>query len=224
MATAAQILANRANAQRSTGPVSIEGKQNSRFGALTHGLTSKQVVLPHENREEFEQLRAGFMRDYKPANAVEETMVDRIAQAYWRSQRAYAAETAFLANRIESLQEQNPDLDPDAAAALMFIEPAEMARMRLIMRYVNSAERVFNKAVADLQKAQQERRKLLENEEPAEIGFVSQQPESSRGAGFSLPRPDSSGRPDETPSGHEIGETNKHDRSVKLDRDQRYHK
>src|ERR1035441_5914001 len=39
MATPAQITANRANAQKSTGPRSAEGKSASRFNALKHGMT-----------------------------------------------------------------------------------------------------------------------------------------------------------------------------------------
>jgi hypothetical protein len=192
MASTAQTLANRSNAQRSTGPVSIEGKQNSRLNALAHGLSSKQVLLPHENREEYEQLRAELLREYRPANAQEETLVECVAQTYWRRQRAYAAETAFLAHRIEAQQQQNPDLEGDAAMALMFIDPAEMPRMRLIMRYVNSAERAYNKAVADLKKAQEERREAECEQADAEpiseclpspqptVGFVSQTAISSR--------------------------------------------
>jgi hypothetical protein len=38
MATSAQIAANRANAQKSTGPRSAEGKSASRFNALKHGI------------------------------------------------------------------------------------------------------------------------------------------------------------------------------------------
>jgi len=43
MATPAQILANRANAQKSTGPRSVEGKAASRFNALKHGLDVQSV-------------------------------------------------------------------------------------------------------------------------------------------------------------------------------------
>ena len=49
MATAAQIAANRANAQKSTGPRTVAGKQRSRMAALEHGLTAATLVLPHED-------------------------------------------------------------------------------------------------------------------------------------------------------------------------------
>ena len=41
----ARIAANRANAARSTGPKTAEGKEKSRANALKHGLTGSGVVL-----------------------------------------------------------------------------------------------------------------------------------------------------------------------------------
>jgi len=52
MATPAQIAANRTNAQKSTGPRSVEGKAASRFNALKHGMDAKSIVLPNEDGTE----------------------------------------------------------------------------------------------------------------------------------------------------------------------------
>jgi hypothetical protein len=56
MSSPAQILANRANAQESTGPRSAEGKAASRFNALKHGLDARSIVLPGEDPEEYAAL------------------------------------------------------------------------------------------------------------------------------------------------------------------------
>ena len=45
MATAAQIAANQANAQTSTGPRWAEGKSASRFNALKHALAAPTSPL-----------------------------------------------------------------------------------------------------------------------------------------------------------------------------------
>ena len=47
--SAAQISANQANAQKSTGPLSIEGKQKIASNALKHGLFSKNLLLTDED-------------------------------------------------------------------------------------------------------------------------------------------------------------------------------
>ena len=45
MASAAQIVANRANAKLSTGPVTPEGKAKVATNRLSHGLTGRFFLL-----------------------------------------------------------------------------------------------------------------------------------------------------------------------------------
>src|SRR5882757_1256172 len=66
MATPAQINANRANAQKSTGPRSQEGKSVSRFNALQHGLDAKSVIIPGEDPAEYEQLAQDYQAEFRP--------------------------------------------------------------------------------------------------------------------------------------------------------------
>ena len=58
MATQAQINANRANAQKSTGPRSVEGKSASRFNALKHGIDAASIVIPGEDPADYDALAA----------------------------------------------------------------------------------------------------------------------------------------------------------------------
>jgi hypothetical protein len=154
MSATARAIVNRENAQSSTGPKTETGKAASRMNALGHGLTSTTVVLPHENPEAYRAMHRGLVEAHKPANANEAVLVEHVAHAYWRLQRCYAIESAFLENCIAASEEH-----PEAAMANLFIDKAESSRMRLLMRYLGSAERAYNKALADLHKAQAERRK-----------------------------------------------------------------
>jgi hypothetical protein len=52
MATAAQIHANRANAQKSTGPRTAEGKAKVAQNAVQHGLLAQRTIVPN--------IRTGF--------------------------------------------------------------------------------------------------------------------------------------------------------------------
>jgi hypothetical protein len=56
MTSAAQLDANRRNAQKSTGPKSEAGKKHSSENALIHGLTAKRVLLPGEDKALFETM------------------------------------------------------------------------------------------------------------------------------------------------------------------------
>ena len=50
-ASEAQVAANRANAARSTGPETVEGKEASRANAYKHGLTATKVFPEREAAE-----------------------------------------------------------------------------------------------------------------------------------------------------------------------------
>ena len=161
MASPAQILANRENAQRSTGPKTQEGKQAASRNATRHGLTGTQIVMPGEDAAAYEDLRQGLHESHRPANEAERILVDQIAANAWRLLRAQRVETAFLAKLTEGAK------DPDAALAEAFLEkPKELARMH---RYVAAAQNAYYKAITQLSKLQKERAAFEEEE----IGFVS---------------------------------------------------
>ncbi len=49
MTTEAQMRANQQNAQKSSGPTSVEGKKKSSMSAVTHGIFSNIAILPGED-------------------------------------------------------------------------------------------------------------------------------------------------------------------------------
>ncbi|MEO7143011.1 MAG: hypothetical protein ABI165_05850, partial [Bryobacteraceae bacterium] len=74
MTSTAQLDANRANAQLSTGPKTEAGKEASKNNAFKHGLTSQQIVLKHEDPQAFEQLKADTFADFSPVGLAEEML------------------------------------------------------------------------------------------------------------------------------------------------------
>ena len=71
MASEAQIAANRANAQRSTGPRTAEGKARAAQNGLKHGLCARATLLPEEDPAEFEALVADLKARWRPADEIE---------------------------------------------------------------------------------------------------------------------------------------------------------
>jgi len=102
MATEAQIRANRANAQKSRGPKTAEGKARSRLNALKHGLRAEVVnpVAPHEDPAELEARIQTWLDDYQPTSAVERDLVERAAKLSWSLDRIERYEAALLARRV----------------------------------------------------------------------------------------------------------------------------
>ena len=88
MTTEAQIQANRANAQQSTGPRTPEGKEKAAQNALKHGLLAKDAVVVGEEFDEFDLFRAQFRADLAPVGMAESLLVERIVGLSWRLQRA----------------------------------------------------------------------------------------------------------------------------------------
>ncbi len=96
MATPAQIAANQANALKSTGPKSEEGKQSAKMNAVTHGIFTTLPIADMEDSEAFNQLSSDVMNLYEPSDIIEEALAERIVMALWRLQRARIAEAAQL--------------------------------------------------------------------------------------------------------------------------------
>jgi hypothetical protein len=115
MTTPQQRAANRANAQKSTGPQTSEGKARSAQNALQHGLTAQRPVLPDEDPAAFIALQERLWAQYRPATAVEEALTATLVHSLWRLQRVPAIE-ALLLHRA-GRQGQHATLQADRAQA-----------------------------------------------------------------------------------------------------------
>jgi hypothetical protein len=181
MSSPSQVLANRQNSARSTGPVTTAGKAASSVNATRHGLTSKHIVIPGEDPAEYDAHREALIRQHSPKGQTEITLVEEIAASAWRLLRARRFETAVLKKII------GDSADADLAFAEAFLQkPKELDRLQ---RYVTTIERAYYRALNKLQQLQKERKELKEakkirpicvtwaDETPGtemENGFVSQ--------------------------------------------------
>ena len=104
MTSERQIAANRANALHSTGPKTPEGKAVVRHNAMRHGLLARDVVLPEEDLDAFEDLRSRVRADLTPVGPIEELLADRVVSIMWRLGRSERAETALFDWRIRELR------------------------------------------------------------------------------------------------------------------------
>ena len=100
-------IANRANAQKSTGPKTAEGKARSSLNAMKHGMTAEHLVLPNEDSNAFETRKTAWFDDLQPADITERALVERAAIAEWRLQRCVLAEQARLASRVRHAAEEH---------------------------------------------------------------------------------------------------------------------
>ena len=111
-----KIAANRANAQKSTGPKTPAGRQASKMNALKHGILSRETVVRgrclQEDEREFADLHQRLWEDLMPAGPLEEMLVDRIVTAHWRLRRALKAEAGEIALNVDDGNWQRTHHDP----------------------------------------------------------------------------------------------------------------
>ena len=119
MATERQIAANRANAQRSTGPITPEGKAKSAANAFRDALTAQVSLMPDEDRTAHDafcdELIADLLRDLTPAPALERQLAQTIAEDNWRLNRMKAVETTIFTVGLSTatLDSQEPEPQTD---------------------------------------------------------------------------------------------------------------
>jgi hypothetical protein len=147
MSTSAQIAANQANAEHSTGPKTDTGKAASSVNNFRHGLAGQFMIMAGEKREEFDELFESLRAEHQPATPTEALLLEGMAQHYWLRSRALRLQHMGLQGR-GSLDDQ-------------------IRLMNLYMRYQATHERAFHKCLNDLLKLRAEKRRQ-------EIGFESQ--------------------------------------------------
>jgi hypothetical protein len=140
MATAAQIDANRANAQFSTGPVTAEGKARVAQNALKHGLTARHLIVREDEREDFEALRDSLHDQIQPETALEAVAFEELLHAAWNLHRFRRLETEATKGTLEDLK------SPETAALL-----------DRLARYQARAQRAYSRALAELRTLQTDR-------------------------------------------------------------------
>ena len=149
---AARAIANRENAQHSTGPRTEAGKQRSSLNALRHGLTAASPILPTEDPAAYEDHRRGFLDEYKPATLTESQLVQELIDTSWRLNRIPALE-AYALTRAFNLP---PDFHIDPATEFDILEDAHRA-LSILSFHSGRLSRQFQKALAQLREIQKER-------------------------------------------------------------------
>ena len=110
-----RILANRRNAQKSTGPKSQAGKDKVRFNACTHGLTAQTTLLPSDDFEAYHNFHAQALAELQPVGWLETQLAARLISLSWKLNRCDTWDHGFLSSRVTNLQDIQID---DARIAL----------------------------------------------------------------------------------------------------------
>jgi hypothetical protein len=159
MATDRQIAANRANAQKSTGPRTQAGKAASSANALKSGVYAQSTLIPGDDPAEYEALRQEHFDHFAPANPDERDLLDLMIKYKWQLRRLHNCYDQMW------LRELDKDLkseyyNPNAP----LVRPFNLANVNCnslinLSRMIHSTDRAFHRTRAALIKAQDQRRR-----------------------------------------------------------------
>ena len=184
MASAAQIAANRCNAQKSTGPRTEAGKAVACQNGLRHGFLARQDVIGSESQAQFDGHRERMWKALTPVGPVESELAERIVSLSWRLRRAGRFQNeaidalntpkplekltqSLLARQTRRVQDEAEADEMDLALGRMLVKDFSNHRVldRMLM-YERRIENSLYRSLLELQRLQ-----LIRQFDPADAGI-----------------------------------------------------
>jgi outer membrane murein-binding lipoprotein Lpp len=166
--SAAQLAANRANAQLSPGPTTPAGKAKSCLNAVKTGLTGRTVLLPNDDVAEYEEHMHRYQAEFAPVGQREIDLVQSIAETAWRLKRIPSLEAGIYAigyrELAESFEEDDAELRPSLIQVAVHLKYER--QIRNLQLQESRLVRRREKEIAELRQLQKER-KAAEQESQA---------------------------------------------------------
>src|ERR1700678_779256 len=166
MASPAQITANIANAQKSSGPKTEKGKHRTRLNAYRHGLTGQICLLTAEEQHAFDQHCTGIRESLEPVGTLETELAQSIAEDHWRLKRARAIETGIFAAGVlgqlghpcGGIREDAAQVPIDEALSKAHTWLTKSQNFQLLALYEQRIHRAIEKNMAQLRTLRAERK------------------------------------------------------------------
>ena len=164
-----RLAANRANAKKSTGPRTAEGKTRSSLNAVKTGLTGHTILLPSDDveayREHVERMNAAL----QPVGTLEEQLVQTLADLQWRLNRITSLESGYLAlarRRLDpALFADEPDPDIRAVLIETHVQDAAAKSLENLHRQEQRLRRQYAGENKELNRLQENRKEAARQQE-----------------------------------------------------------
>ena len=173
MSSPAQQSANMANAQKSTGPTTSEGKARSAMNSQIHGLCAKHNVIGPEEQSDFDRMATHYVLELMPRTAVEHTLYTEIVGAAWQLGRVRQMETEACAGKGTYTE----ILDDEVL----------QKKLDRLARHHTRIERTFHRCLKELKAVQSQRLKEETMPSPectkATLSAISQRSQSAPSTG-----------------------------------------
>jgi len=150
MASPAQIAANQANARKSTGPRSADGKAASRMNALKSGIDAKAQIVTGERASNLELLKSEYYLHFHPTSPIQRMLVDTLIDSEWLLRRFRVVEAQLWESGVRLIGRG----DGEVSLGLAFdFRNVVFGRLQ---RRVNTALKNYYNALKELRQLQLE--------------------------------------------------------------------
>jgi hypothetical protein len=180
----AQRIANKNNAQHSTGPKTEAGKRASSCNAVKTALTGMTILLPTDDIAAYEKLGQKLIAQHQPANYAEELLVQSLIDTEWRLRRIPSLECGIYEIGRGELAETVPAHLLETQVSLKY--ERQLKNLRLHENRLRRYRENDLKALKELQAARhenEEKQAAASQQTPAQSkqqtnGFVFDAPEA----------------------------------------------
>jgi len=148
MSSLKQIEANRLNAQKSTGPRSVEGKAAVRMNALKSGIDARSTIIRGENPADLETLTNEYLQAHSPVTPQERFYVDILIRCDWHMRRLTRADAQLWEYRFQDFFRMPEDCP---LGKIYFHTDTVFTRLQ---RHMKSLERSYKDASHELARLQ----------------------------------------------------------------------
>ena len=166
----ARLAANRENAQKSSGPVTPEGKAKSSLNAVKHGLTGATVMFANaDDAKNYARHAADYQQQLQPVGPEESALVQSIADIRWRLATIPVLELGILAMGSAEIIDTNPDYwtKPENQTKLAIeVRRRNKKELRNLALQENRLARRRERAAAELRTLQSARKAREEESRP----------------------------------------------------------
>jgi hypothetical protein len=155
MATQKQLLANRLNAKKSTGPSTDDGKARSSMNALKTGIDAKTQLIRGEIWTDLQELIGEYHDRFRPTTPDQRLLVDILIDCDWLLRRFRAIETQLWEKAYHIF---------DITLAQAFTDKSD--EFTRLQRRIDSTQRHYHNALNQLRRLQAEEAKTAPASEP----------------------------------------------------------
>jgi hypothetical protein len=166
-------------------PAAVYHKIRS-LNAVRHGLTGQTVVMPWEDRQEYDKFCHAFLADLKPVGFEQTQLAQTIADCQWRLNRASAYENAIFYYEAylayQGLHEEEVEMEMSKARVAMTVEK-HLLNITLYESRIQRKMMNARKSLKELQKEQSEPRPVSEPRPEGAVRPMTPDPRPPRSEG-----------------------------------------